>query len=146
MSFTVALPPRSRISRRQWLLGRAAGFLAQAAATRRPNPDARVARVATWAVGGARRPSTAAEAEQAVRAVTTAHPALGGATACLDRAVAALLYCRAHGHAPALVVGVRPGTAQVHAWIEAEGVPAAEPADPRLGHTPVIVHRPGVPT
>ena len=85
------------------------------------------------------RPSTPEEAEHAVLAVTTASLRLGGTTACLPRCVAAVAYCRAHGHTPFLVIGIKPGTAEVHAWIEAAGQPSAEPSDPRTAYIPVAV-------
>jgi len=91
---------------------------------------------------GAGRLSTAAETEHAVLAVCTADLRLGGTRACLPRSVAALLYCRAQGHTPALVIGIRPGTAQVHAWLEAEGRPAGEPNDPTRIYTPITRYSP----
>lgn len=91
---------------------------------------------------GSGRLSTAAETERAVLAVCTATLRLGGTRACLPRSVAALLYCRAQGHSPALVIGIRPGTAQVHAWLEADGRPAGEPSDPTRTYTPVTRYSP----
>ncbi|MGW7294898.1 lasso peptide biosynthesis B2 protein [Streptomyces xiamenensis] len=85
-----------------------------------------------------RAPPLHPETEHAVAAVTTASIRLGGTTACLRRSVAALLYCRAARHTPVLVIGVRSGTAAVHAWLEADGRPAGEPTDPHLTYTPVV--------
>lgn len=137
MSFPVALPPRIRLTARQYVRARIAGTLAVRIARSTP----RLNRVMARALHGA-RPSTAAETEHAVLAVCTARIELGGTRACLPRAVAALLYCRAHGHAPALILGVNPANAQVHAWLEAEGIPAGEPSDPARTYTPVTRYSP----
>ncbi|WP_069811545.1 lasso peptide biosynthesis B2 protein [Streptomyces sp. TP-A0874] len=129
MSFTVALPPRTSLTRREHALARACSLVA----TRLPPSARRVEHAVHWAQRSADRPSTLAETEAAVLAVCTASIRLAGITACL----AALLYCRAHGHSPSLVLEMRPGTAQVHAWLEADRQPAAEPTDPRLLYVPI---------
>ncbi|MDT3397424.1 lasso peptide biosynthesis B2 protein [Streptomyces sp. B1866] len=132
MSFPVALPPRVALGPRTWLLARACGLIASRIATRPERMDRAVRRAQRSA-----RPSSPAQAERAVLAVCTATIRLGGTAACLTRSLAALLYCRAHGHTPALIFGIRPGTAQVHAWLEADGHPVAEPSNPCLLYTPV---------
>ena len=141
MSFPVALPPRIRLTARQYVSARITGTLAVRIARSTPHLNRSMAR----ALHGARRPSTAAETDHAVLAVCTARIGLGGTRACLPRSVAALLYCRAHGHAPALVLGVNPATTQVHAWLEAEGLPAGEPSDPTRTYTPVTRYSPQEP-
>ncbi|WP_275558400.1 lasso peptide biosynthesis B2 protein [Streptomyces sp. 5-6(2022)] len=138
MSFPVALPPAIPLRPWQFVLARSAGTLATRISASTPQLESAVHRV----LRGAHRPSTVAEAEHAVLAVCTAHLRLGGTRACLPRSVAALLYCRAHGHAPALVLGIKPGTAQVHAWLEAEGRPAGEPSDPTRAYTPIVRYSP----
>lgn len=142
MSVVTALPPRVRLRPDERLAAFAAG-LAAAWITRGDRPDRRLRTAMDRALRGRLRPSTTEQAEHAVQAVTTAVLRLGGAKACLPRSVAAVLYCRFHGHAPALVIGVRPGTADVHAWVEAGGEPAAEPFDPRPAYLPVTVYRQG---
>ncbi|MFE3557310.1 lasso peptide biosynthesis B2 protein [Streptomyces sp. NPDC059193] len=138
MSFPVALPPRVRLNPRQYLLARVSAAVAARITATTPRLESALTR----ALHGARRPSTAAETEHAVRAVCTASIRLGGTRACLPRSTAALLYCRAHGHAPTLVLGVNPATARVHAWLEAEGGPAGEPSDPRPTYIPVSRYTP----
>ncbi|MFI1203503.1 lasso peptide biosynthesis B2 protein [Streptomyces sp. NPDC020883] len=138
MSFPVALPPRITLGPRQYVLARAAGVLAPRISVSTPRLERALARVQQRA----RRPSTAAETEHAVLAVCTANLQFGGARACLPRSVAALLYCCAHGHTPALVLGLKPGTAQVHAWLVAEGGPVGEPSDPTRTYTPITRYSP----
>ncbi|MFR9726202.1 lasso peptide biosynthesis B2 protein [Streptomyces sp. MS19] len=135
MSHPVALPPRIGLTPRQRL--RAWG--AAVVATRCARHPERVVR----AVMAGARPATSGQAAHAVAAVVTVRLALGGTSACLPRSLAALLYCRAaYGAVPVLVVGVRPGTAMVHAWVEGEGQPAGEPADPRRMYVPIRFHHP----
>ncbi|MCZ1012209.1 lasso peptide biosynthesis B2 protein [Streptomyces lydicus] len=137
MSLPVALPPRIPLGLRQRVLARTAAALAPRISATTP----RLKRTLARAQHGA-RPSTTAEVEHAVLAVCTANLHLGGLRACLPRSVAALLYCRAHGHTPDLVLGIKPGTTQVHAWLEADGRPAGEPSDPTRTYTPVTRHSP----
>lgn len=135
MSYPVALPPRIPLTTRQRLRAR----VAAAVATR---TGKNFERAVKRALRKARRPATLQETEHAVAAVTTASIGLGGITACLPRSLAALLYCQAaYRSAPALVIGVRPGTSLVHAWVEAEGRPAGEPSDPRREYAPVRIYR-----
>lgn len=138
MSFPVALPPGITLGPRQYVLARASGMLALWISASTPRLERALARVQQ----GARRPSSTAETEHAVLAVCTANLHLGGTRACLPRSVAALLYCRPQGHAPALVLGIKPGTARVHAWLEAEGRPAGEPSDPTRTYTPINRYSP----
>ncbi|MFF4179751.1 lasso peptide biosynthesis B2 protein [Streptomyces sp. NPDC001750] len=138
MSFPVALPPRIKLSPWQYVLARADGMTARWVTANTP----RLNRALAVIQQGAGRLSTAAETEHAVLAVCTADLRLGGTRACLPRSVAALLYCRAQGHTPSLVIGIQPGTAQVHAWLEADGRPAGEPNDPTRIYTPIIRYNP----
>ncbi|MDN3058319.1 lasso peptide biosynthesis B2 protein [Streptomyces sp. SRF1] len=138
MSFPVALPPAIHLRPRQFLLARSAGTLATRISASTPRLESAMNRT----LRGACRPSTVAEAEHAVLAVCTANLRLGGTRTCLPRSVAALLYCRAHGHAPALVLGIKPGASEVHAWLEAEGRPAGEPSDPTRTYTPIVRYSP----
>lgn len=132
MTHPIALPPRIPLT----LLQRLRARTAARTATHLP-PKRSIDRLARRFV----KPATLAQAEHAVTAVTTATPRLGGTTACLPRALAAALYCQAaHRTTPTLVIGVRPGTSQVHAWIEAQGTPAGEPSNPRLLYVPVRTH------
>ncbi|MEV7214104.1 lasso peptide biosynthesis B2 protein [Kitasatospora cineracea] len=142
MSVVTALPPRIRLRPGEYLVALAAA-LAAAWITRGDHPDQRIRAAMDRVLRGPLRPSTPKQAEHAVQAVTTAVLGLGGTKACLPRSVAAVLYCRAHGHVPALVIGLRPGTADVHAWVEVDGEPAAEPFDPRPAYLPVTHHRQG---
>ncbi len=142
MSFVVALPKPIALTPRQRLVAVAVGRFALWAARGR-RPDDRTRRVVAFALRRPCRASSPAEAEHAVNAVTTAVLRLGGTTACLPRSLAAMLFCRLHGHAPTLVIGIRPGTDEVHAWIDADGRAAAEPSNPRPAYTPVTIYRPG---
>lgn len=135
MSFPTALPPSITLSRRQRLLACTMGAAGRLLAARPRLMERLLDRAHRKA-----RPSTLAETEHAVLAVTTACLTLGGVTACLPRSLAAALYCRAHGHVPTLVIGIKPGTTQVHAWLEADDVTAGEPSDPHLTYTPVTTY------
>ena len=140
MSCVVALPPRITVRPRQRVIALVAATVAERVTAPTADPaqaTARLERLMNRALHTVRRPSTLDEAEHAVRAVTSTRMRLGGTTACLARSIAALLYCRAHGHAPDLVLGLTPGTGQVHAWIEVEGRPAAEPSNPTRSHVTV---------
>jgi hypothetical protein len=138
VSFPVALPPTIKLGPRQYVLARVAGMLAARFST----STLRLERALTTALRGTRRSSTVVETEDAVLAVCTANLRLGGTRACLPRSMAALLYCRARGHAPTLVLGIKPGTAQVHAWLQAEGRPAGEPSNPTRTYTPITRYSP----
>ncbi|MBC3990416.1 lasso peptide biosynthesis B2 protein [Streptomyces sp. AC563] len=138
MSFPVALPPRIALNPHQHALARAAGMFAPRLGANTP----RLAKALAVLQRGAHRPSTMAETEHAVLAVCTATPRLGGTRACLPRSVAALLYCRVHGHLPTLILGIQPATARVHAWLQADGQPAAEPSDPTRTYTPITHYGP----
>ncbi len=142
MSFVVALPEPITLSVRQRLLAVVLARIALWAVHGR-RPDRRVQRVLGLVLRRPCRASSPVEAEQAVRAVTTAVLQLGGSTACLPRSLAALLLCRVHGHVPALVVGIRPATGEVHAWIDAAGRAVAEPSDPRPAYVPVKTYPSG---
>ncbi|MEV7026719.1 lasso peptide biosynthesis B2 protein [Kitasatospora sp. NPDC093558] len=142
MSVTVALPSPVRLTVRQRLRARWAAWRAHRVICAR-DPDDRLRVVMARLVRDPGRPSSAAEAEHAVHAVTTARLRLGGTKACLERALAALLYARSYGHISVLVIGIRPGTADIHAWLEAEGRPVAEPFDPRPAYLPITVYTPG---
>ena len=142
MSFVVALPEQVALPVRQRVLAVAVARVALWA-THGRRPDERVQRVVDLALRRLCRVSSPVEAEYAVRTVTTAVLRLGGSTACLPRSLAALLLCRVHGHVPTLVVGIRPATGEVHAWIDAAGRAVAEPSDPRPAYVPVKTYPSG---
>lgn len=145
MPLTMALPPPEPMTgaERTCALACAAlgRLLASRTLTRHPAWGHRaLPRLVAAAGRGAARPATNAEASRAVGIVATASPRLGGATACLPRSLAALLYCRTRGLTATVVVGMHHGTATsarplAHAWLEADSRPAGEPADPTAQFT-----------
>ncbi|MFF7250729.1 lasso peptide biosynthesis B2 protein [Embleya sp. NPDC008237] len=130
----MALPPREPTTVGERLRALACVALARTLAARpltsRPAwGDIVLPRLLGGLARSASRPATRPEAERAVGIVVTAVPRLGGSSACLPRALAGFLYCRAQGLATTIVVGAADART-VHAWLEAEGLPAGEACDP----------------
>ncbi|MGH3831974.1 MAG: lasso peptide biosynthesis B2 protein [Pseudonocardiaceae bacterium] len=72
-------------------------------------------------------------ARQAVVAVSLRCAGKG----CLQRSIAAALYCRAHGTWPTWCTGVRTHPFGAHAWIQVDGQPIGEPHP--AGHYRVLL-------
>jgi hypothetical protein len=71
------------------------------------------------------RPATAAQALTARQAVVAVSVRCAG-NGCLQRSIAAALYCRAHGSWPTWCTGVRTNPFAFHAWIQVDDQPIGE--------------------
>lgn len=91
-------------------------------ATLRPH---QLRRVLELARRGA-RPATEQQAHTARQAVVSVSLRCAG-RGCLQRSIAAALYCRARGSWPTWCTGVRTNPFAAHAWIQVEGQPIDEP-------------------
>ncbi|GAA1300589.1 lasso peptide biosynthesis B2 protein [Saccharothrix xinjiangensis] len=92
-------------------------------------PPVRLRRILEFARRGA-RPATAEQALAARAAVVSVSLRCAG-QGCLQRSLAATLYCRARGTWPTWCTGVRTHPFTAHAWIQVNGQPIGElhPAD-----------------
>jgi hypothetical protein len=72
------------------------------------------------------RPATATQALAARQAVVAVSLRCAG-RGCLQRSIAAALYCRALGTWPTWCAGVRTAPFAAHAWVEVDGRPVGEP-------------------
>jgi hypothetical protein len=72
------------------------------------------------------RPATAEQAQAARDAVVAVSLRCAGQH-CLQRSIAAALYCRAHGTWPTWCTGVRTHPFTAHAWIQIDDQPTGEP-------------------
>nr|WP_184293704.1 lasso peptide biosynthesis B2 protein [Nocardiopsis algeriensis] len=75
-------------------------------------------------------PATVAETETAVVAARRAARWFPGRAACLENSLAAALTALLMGHRVDWCIGARLMPYAAHAWVEAEGVPVGEPAEP----------------
>jgi Transglutaminase-like superfamily len=91
------------------------------ATTLRPHQLRRVLELARCGA----RPATAEQAHTARQAVVAVSLRCAG-QGCLQRSIAAALYCRARGSWPIWCTGVRTRPFVAHAWIEVEGQPIGE--------------------
>jgi Transglutaminase-like superfamily len=122
MSVLVTLEQQRRLPARHRVLALLAVGAARPLATLRPR---RLRRVLELARRGA-RPATRQQAEVARRAVVAVSLRCAG-RGCLQRSIAATLYCRAHGTWPTWCTGVRTNPFAAHAWIQVDGQPIGEP-------------------
>jgi hypothetical protein len=122
MSSPQTLEPRHPLAPHQRALALLAVTIARPLATIRPRHLRRVLQLARRGA----RPATPAEALTARRAVVTVSLRCAG-QGCLQRSIAAALYCRAHGNWPTWCTGVRTQPFAAHAWIEAHDHPIGEP-------------------
>jgi hypothetical protein len=72
------------------------------------------------------RSATPQEAEDARQAVVAVSLRCAG-RGCLQRSIAAALYCRAHGTWPTWCTGIRTNPFAAHAWIQVGNQPIGEP-------------------
>ncbi|HET9254104.1 MAG TPA: lasso peptide biosynthesis B2 protein [Pseudonocardiaceae bacterium] len=121
MSVPVALEHQYRLPPQQRILALLVVGAARLLATRRPR---RVRRVLELIRRGA-RPATAAQALTARQAVVAVSVRCAG-NGCLQRSIAAALYCRAHGSWPTWCTGVRTSPFASHAWIQVDDQPIGE--------------------
>ncbi|UJW32700.1 lasso peptide biosynthesis B2 protein [Saccharothrix sp. AJ9571] len=134
MSVPVTLEPRARLPLRR----RVPALLAVGAARLLLRlPPARLRRVLEFARRAA-RPATAEQALAARTAVVAVSLRCAG-RGCLQRSIAAALYCRAHGTWPTWCTGVRTHPFAAHAWIQVEGHPIGEPQHTASYHLLVSV-------
>jgi Transglutaminase-like superfamily len=122
MSIPVTLEQSSRLPPHRRVLPLLAVGAARLLARLRPH---RLRRVLEFARRGARA-ATRAEAEAARQAVVSVSLCCAG-RGCLQRSIAAALYCRAHGSWPSWCTGVRTRPFQAHAWIQVGDQPIGEP-------------------
>jgi Transglutaminase-like superfamily len=87
-------------------------------------PPGRLRRVLELARRGARA-ATVKQAQTARRAVVAVSVRCAG-QGCLQRSIAATLYCRSRGTWPTWCTGVRTSPFGAHAWIEVDGQPIGE--------------------
>ncbi|AJE44471.1 lasso peptide biosynthesis B2 protein [Streptomyces nodosus] len=90
-------------------------------------PPARLHRVLGVLSKGA-RPVGYAEAARARRAVVSVSTRCAG-LGCLQRSVATVLLCRAHGRWADWCTGFRTRPFGAHAWVEVDGRPVDEPGE-----------------
>jgi hypothetical protein len=121
MTVPAALEHRHRLPVHRRVLPVLAVAAARLLITLRPH---RLRRLLEWARRGA-RPATAQQAHLARQAVVAVSQRCAG-NGCLQRSVAAALYCRARGSWPTWCTGVRTRPFAAHAWIEVEGQPIGE--------------------
>ncbi|HEX4246722.1 MAG TPA: lasso peptide biosynthesis B2 protein [Pseudonocardia sp.] len=122
MSVPFTLEQGRRLSPGQRVLAVLVVGLARVLASHRPR---RLRRVLSVARRGA-RPATSSEALAARQAVVSVSLRCAG-QGCLQRSIAAALYCRALGSWPTWCTGVRTQPFAAHAWVEVDGRPVGEP-------------------
>ena len=122
MSLPVTLEHQRRLPAHRRVLPLLAVGAARLLATLRPR---QLSRVLKFASRGA-RPATPQEALAARQAVVAVSLRCAG-RGCLQRSIAASLYCRAHGTWPTWCTGVRTNPFTAHAWIQVGNQPIGEP-------------------
>lgn len=139
MSVPTALEHQHRLPAHQRVLALLAVGAARLLATRRPR---QLRRVLELTRRGA-RPATTQQALTARQAVVAVSLRCAG-KGCLQRSIAAALYCRAHGSWPTWCTGVRTNPFAAHAWIQVDDQPIGElyPA----GHYRALLTVPPAPT
>ncbi|HEY6422607.1 MAG TPA: lasso peptide biosynthesis B2 protein [Pseudonocardiaceae bacterium] len=122
MTVPVALEHQRRLPAHRRVLPLLAVGAARLLATLRPR---QLRTVLELARRGA-RPATAQQAHAAREAVVAVSLRCAG-QGCLQRSLAATLYCRAHGTWPTWCTGVRTNPFAAHAWIQVADQPIGEP-------------------
>jgi hypothetical protein len=138
VSTPIALPQPVALTRGQRCAARAAvatAWLLLAATRRRP---ALLHRLLAALNRHAQRPASLTEARAAHRAVTGVSLRCASDHGCRPRSLAVMVWCLATRRRVTLLIGTATGPLAVHAWIEAHGVPVAEPTDPHLLYQPII--------
>jgi Transglutaminase-like superfamily len=138
MSVPVTLEPQRRLPAHRRVLPLLAVGAARLLATLRPR---QLRRVLDLARRGA-RPATPAQARDAREAVVAVSLRCAGQS-CLQRSIAATLYCRAHGSWPTWCTGVRTNPFTAHAWIQVDDQPIGEPHP--AGHYRTLIAIPPTP-
>jgi hypothetical protein len=138
MSIPITLEHQHRLSPHRRVLPLLAVGAARLLATLRPH---RLRRVLELARRGA-RPATDQEALTARQAVVAVSLRCAG-KGCLQRSLAATLYCRAQGTWPTWCTGVRTNPFTAHAWIQVNNHPIGEPHPP--GHYRTLLSIPPSP-
>lgn len=88
---------------------------------------ARLTRLLTWVARRMLRPASADRARQAVCAVRRVGLLAPGRVACLEESVAVALMLATSRHQVTWCHGVRADPIRLHAWVETDGQPVAEP-------------------
>ncbi len=138
MSVPVALEHQRRLPAHRRVLPLLAVGAARLLATLRPR---RLRSVLELARRGA-LPATPAQAHAARQAVVAVSLRCAG-QGCLQRSIAAALYCRAHGSWPTWCTGVRTNPFAAHAWIQVDDHPIGEPHP--AGHYRTLIAIPPTP-
>jgi hypothetical protein len=97
---------------------------------------ARLLRLLTWAHGRCRRPATAEQAAQAVHAIRRVGALVPGRVACLEESAAAVVLLAASRLRVHWCHGVAADPIRLHAWVETDHGPVAEPAS-TARYTPI---------
>lgn len=126
MSAVQTLLPVIPLSLRHQVLARASVVAASAICWLRPRYIRSLLSVLRWGAKGASY-AGALDARNAVIAVSLICAGEG----CLQRSIAASLYCRLRGTLPTWCLGVQVEPFKAHAWIEAEGRAVDEVEDVR---------------
>ncbi|MFE7135730.1 lasso peptide biosynthesis B2 protein [Streptomyces sp. NPDC057638] len=103
-------------------------------------PPSRLRRVLEFLRRGA-APATGDQAARARDAVVAVSVACAGPR-CLQRSLATVLLCRAHGVWPDWCVGVRTQPFLAHAWVAVDGRPVGENDEVRYFHLTMTVPSP----
>jgi len=93
-------------------------------------PFGRLTRIVARVKRRCRRAATPAEAETAVAAARAAGRWFPGRAACLENSLAAVLAAAARGQGVDWCIGARFAPFASHAWIETDGHPVGESANP----------------
>ncbi|MGH3694308.1 MAG: lasso peptide biosynthesis B2 protein [Pseudonocardiaceae bacterium] len=138
MSVPVTLEHQHRLPPHRRILPLLAVGAARLLATWRPR---QLRRMLEFARRGA-RPATVQQALAARQAVVAVSLRCAG-NGCLQRSIAAALYCRARGSWPTWCSGVRTHPFAAHAWIQVDDQPIGE-AHP-AGHYRLVLAVPPIP-
>jgi hypothetical protein len=138
MSVPITLEHQHRLPPHHRVVPLLAVGVARILATLRPR---RLRTVLELARRGA-QPATPAQAHTARQAVVSVSLRCAG-KGCLQRSIAATLYCRAHGTWPTWCTGVRTNPFEAHAWIQVNDQPIGEPHP--AGHYRPILTIPPLP-
>jgi hypothetical protein len=139
MSVPVTLEHQHRLPPHRRVLPLLAVATARLLATLRPR---RLRTVLELARRGAQA-ATPAQAHTARQAVVSVSLRCAG-NGCLQRSIAASLYCRAHGTWPTWCTGVRTNPFEAHAWIQVNDQPIGEP-HPAGHYRPILTIPPTPP-
>jgi hypothetical protein len=91
----------------------------------------RLLRLLRWATSRTNRPATASDAEQVIHAVRRVGRWAPGRVACLEESAAVVLALAVSRHRVTWCHGIAADPVRLHAWIEVDGQPVAEPTSTR---------------